>query len=623
MTNSTITEKICKPDIKQIKKRTSFLHIAGMFITALLPVYFFIILEYIHFGSFGEIGRFLTLYKGAGLFSIIVLYAIYGLLCLVVKRSFIAGLIMTILCSLLAVSNYFKHTLTSDFVYPWDIIHNTGNLGELSEFVKSGLPLGYVLIIAIGFLLVAATYFIQSEMHIRTRWRALIGAGIVAIMYISVCTPEQTTRTLGLYNMSINSTSNQEMNHAAHGFTGGFLVNLLSMNVPEPENYSENTINSILAPYSSKPATSGFTSPDIIVILSESFWDPKFLPETSFSKNPTANYDRISKRKNARSGYMYQTSYGGGTVRTEFDVITGMTIDQLPVGSVPWQYVSDNIPSYPSHYKDMGYRTVFMHTYEPSFYMRKRAYPFIGFDELYFQDELTAIKGVDWGISGKYLSDDSFVSYIKYFLEQDTDKPCFLFGISMENHQPYENKYAEPIIKVTGSKLSESSKFALENYSTGIYMADLALEKLINYIDSREKDTLLIYFGDHLPTLGADKAAYKESGFISESEMTDDEWKALLRTPFLVYSNFKTEDSEMLKQGTANEISSYNLINAASDLIGAPKSAFMAFLTDYYRAIPYYNYRLKIKPTDEQQPFITAHKLITYDIMNGKQYSMK
>lgn len=600
-------------------KNYRFVRVLGIILATLMPLYFFLILEYTHFGSFAKIGEFFALYQGPGIFSIVVLYLMYLLLCFAVNRGFVAGIIMFVLTSLLAVCNYIKHTLTGDFIYPWDLIHNTGNLGELSVFLKGGIPLKAGVVIGIGAALVIAMCFVRPRIKLKGRWRALGIAAIVAVVLFSVSTPEQIDRTLSLYNMSITNTSNQEMNHTAHGFLGGFAVNLFSMKVPEPEGYSEDNVRSVLAQYTKDTAESS-NKPDVIVILSESFWDTKLLPETTLSKNPIYNFDRISKRRNARSGYIYQTSYGGGTVRTEFDVITGLTIDQLPVGSVPWQYLSDNILSYPSHYKDMGYRTVFMHTYEPSFYMRKSAYPYIGFDELYFQDELAAIDEVEWGISGNYMSDDSFVSYIKYFLEQDRQEPCFLFGISMENHQPYENKYAEPKVKVKKSKLSESSVRAVENHATGVYMADLALKKLVSYIDSRKRDTLLIYFGDHLPSLGLDKAAYKESGFISDGEMTDDEWRKFLRTPFLIYANFETEDTEMLKRGAVNELSDYNLINAASDMAGVQKSELMKFLTDYYKAIPFYNYRLKITPNEEQQKFIDSHKLITYDIMNGKGY---
>ncbi|MBS7297827.1 MAG: sulfatase-like hydrolase/transferase [Eubacteriales bacterium] len=581
------------------RKKSGKLHKAGLVFLALLPVYIFILFEYIHFGIFAGIGEFLNLHIGAAFFSLISLYTIYLILFLISGRFIIATLIMTLLCALLAVSNYFKHTLTGDFVYPWDLIHNTGNLSELRSFVSGSLPLGNILILLFGLLFIAVAVVIKGKLRLRARWRIGIIAVVAAIVTISFNTPQHTSKTLQLFNMDLGSTSNQEVNHSENGFTGGFLVNTLSMNVPTPDGYSKNNIEKILQPYTASLASAEFSSPDIIVILSESFWDPKNLPGVDFSKNPTANFDKISKKANARSGYMYQTSYGGGTVRTEFDVITGLTIEQMPDGSVPWQYLTGNIPSYASHFKDLGYRTIFMHTYEPSFYMRNKAYPFIGFDELYFQDELTAIEGVDWHRSGLYIADDSFVSYVKHFLEQDNDNPCFLFGISMENHQPYDNKYEDTKIKVSSKYLSESTRYAVEQFSEGLYRADLALKKLVSYIDSRKKDTILIYFGDHPPTLGPDKAAYIESGFISDGFLNDKEWQALLRTPFLIYSNFSPEESEMLKPDAINEITSYNLINAGLELAGAPKSAYMEFLTDYYRAIPYYNNCLKIQPTEE------------------------
>lgn len=619
--NNLAMRKKQAPQKETIKKDFNInLNGIGNVLAAIIPVYFFIILEYIHFSSFANMAVFIKKYPGSAAFSLLTLYGIYAILYLILKRAFLPTFIMTLLCSLLAVSNYFKHTLTGEFIYPWDLVNQTGNVAELAGFVKIGLPPGTILTIAAGILLTAVLFFAHTRLKLSARCRFLTAAAVAAAMFVSVCTPGQTARTLSVFNMSLNDISNQEMNHSAHGFTGGFLVNLLSMNVPAPSGYSNDTIKSIIAPYSGEKAGESFSEPDIIVILSESFWNPKLFPETEFSQNPTENFDSIAKRENARSGYMYETTYGGGTVKTEFDVITGLTIDQLPAGSVPWQYITKDIVSYPSHYRNLGYRTVFLHTYEPTFYMRNKAYPYVGFDEMYFQDELTAIEDVEWHTSGNYISDDSFVSYIEYLLEQDCDKPCFMFGISMENHQPYENKYTETDIKITKSAFSDSTKQAVENYTNGVYMADLALKKLVDYIDAREKDTILVYFGDHLPSLGTDKAAYKESGFISSGEMTDDEWHSILRTPFLIYSNFRTNDSEMLTQSTENEIAACNLINAASDLIGAPKSGLMEFLTDYYKQIPFYNYRLRITPNEEQSYFIEAHKLLTYDIVNGKQY---
>lgn len=612
------------PQYKMMKSKTAsvFLYILGIIGTLLIPFYMHFAMEYIHWGSFGACFDYLKFYGGSAIFASLVLFGVYTVLWLIFKKGFVASFIFIVLCAALAVTNYFKHTLTGDFVYPWDIIHQTGNIGELSGFVKTGLPPKYLLVLIIGFILPVGSFFFHSEIPLKFFWRLVLAGVIFLFMFFSFNTPQKVSDTLGKFNMQLNSTAAQETNHIVNGFTGGFIVNCLSMNVAEPEGYSEEKIEEIMENYEGTSQSEDFSSPDIIVVLSESFWDPRLLPDTEFSKNPMKNYDEISQRQNARAGYMYQTAFGGGTVRTEFEVITGLSSDYLPVGAVPWQYISKDTPTYATSYKALGYRTVFMHTYVPSFYLRQRTYPHLSFDEMYFQEDLIGIEEIPWHVSGSYVSDSNFVDYIEYLLEKE-DKPCFLFGISMENHQPYENKYPDPAVKVTNDKLSDAAHLSVENYTTGVYMADQALLKLVNYIDSRDKDTILVYFGDHLPTLGADKAAYKETGFIDKDEITDDQWKAIMRTPFLIYSNFPLKESKMLKQGNDNSISSYNLLNATADMIGAPKTPFMQLLSDYAEAIPYYNARLKIEPNKEQQYFINAHGYITYDIMCGERYMVK
>ena len=251
----------------------------------------------------------------------------------------------------------------------------------------------------------------------------------------------------------------QQTNYSKNGFTTAFTLNVLSMNIEMPENYSEEGIRLSLDKYEDKPAKESFSSPDIILILSESFWDPRGLVGTTFSDNPLANFDEIASRKNTYSGKFYVSVNGGGTVRPEFEVLTGMTTDYLPSGSVPWQYVSRDIPSFVSLYKDLGYHTVSVHPYLASFYNRKETYPYVGFDEMYFADELAGVSAVENVIRGLQTSDESFVNYLKYFLEQDdeTDTPSFLFGISMENHAPYAGRFSELTIQVQNPNLNETS----------------------------------------------------------------------------------------------------------------------------------------------------------------------
>lgn len=597
------------------------IYIVGVILALFVPLYSYFLLEIMYFGAFSGILDLMGRSAGAVAFSLLILYGIYGILWLIVKKGWIASLIFIGLVSLLGTANYFKHTLTGDFVYPWDLVNQTGNIGILGGFVKTGLPLKFVLIMLSGGLLTAVIFITHAEICVKFPFRAAVAVMVAAAMFFPLCTAERITKTLDRFNMTVNSTAEQETNHIVNGFTGGFLVNLLSMNISKPDGYSKEKIAEIMAPYEDVAAADDFSKPDIIIVLSESFWDAKLLPGTEFSENPIANFEEIAAREGSVSGYMYQTAFGGGTVRTEFEVLTGLTSDYIPSGAVPWQYIFSDIPTYASVYKDMGYRTVMLHTYIPTFYSRQKVYPYLGFDEMYFQNELTGIEDVPWYISGNYISDDSFVSYIEYMLDRSGGRPGLIFGISMENHQPYEGKYETSEIKVSNPAFSENTRYAVENYATGLKMADNALKKLVDYIDKRDRDTVLIYFGDHLPTLGENKAAYKESGFIASSdEIRTADWPKIMRTPFLIYGNFDLKESDILKEGGGNEISSYNLLNGAAELIGAPQTVFMRFLADYHKEAPYYNVRLRLKTSREAEEFINAHKLITYDLLNGGKY---
>ncbi len=592
------------------KKAVSFW--VGIVLTLLFPVYMNFAMEYIRSGNITGCIDFVRFYTGAAIFSTIVLYLIFIIFWLIFKNGFFACFWLFLICTALSVTNYYKYTMTGDFVYPWDLINQAGNLGELFAFVKMGFPLKYVLCLALGFCFPLASLFHKARINLKLIYRLIISAALTVLLIFPFGTPERTSKVLELFNMTLTSTAAQETNHIVNGFSGGFIVNCLSMNVSVPEGYSPEEAEKILKENKPSPAKDSFSSPDIIVVLSESFWDPRLLDGTEFSENPLKNYDALSKRQNAYSGYMYQTAFGGGTVRTEFEVLTGLTTDALPVGAVPWQYVKKEIPTYADNYRSLGYRTAFFHTFGSAFYLRKDTYPYLGFDEIYFSEDLVEMDEVAPISKGRYLSDESFVDYAKLLLEQ-SDKPCFLFGITMENHQPYENKYEEYEIEVSNPDLSKKSLLPLKSYVTGVKHADEALKQLTDYIDTRKKDTILVFFGDHLPTLGADKLAYIESGFISKGKIADDEWQKIMRTPFMIYSNFSLNNSKIIKQGSGNELSSYNLLNAAADLIGAPKSSLMTFLTEYTKAIPYYNQRLKLKTNEKQQGFINAHRILTYD----------
>lgn len=598
------------------------MRVAGFLAMAIFPFCCYFTLEFVHYANITNFLAFIEKRQAVVLFGIALIYLIYALLLLIFKKGFIASGILGVATVMISMANYYKFAQVGDYLYPWDIAQQLGNLGELSGFLTIPFPWwGTVLYVGLTFL-VLVTLLSGVELPLCFLIRLPFILVIIFGCATATETTEKATELLNRHSLYFEDMALQTSNYSTNGFVGAFTVNVLSSGVNEPEHYSKETVTDILSLYKETPAGENFKNPDIILILSESFWDPTTLPGVEFSLDPMANFREIASREGAISGKFYTTGFGGGTVRPEFDVITGLTSDCLPVGSVPWQYITSSTESYVSLYKDMGYRTIAIHPYTSSFYLRKQAYPLIGIDELYFEDSMYPLKEVPMIISGRQISDTSFVDYIKYYTSQSTDD-TFVFGISMENHQPYTNKFDHFDVDVSSETIDPAVLSDLRNFTQGIYEADLALKKLVDYIDSREKETVLVYFGDHLPTLGANYAAYTQSGAVSLSGMTTEMNKYLYSTPFLVYANYELEESEMLRVGGDNEIASYNLMNGVATLIGAPRTSYMHFLEDYYKAHPAYNVRLWSINKAPFQEFIEAHAIITYDRTVGGKYSLK
>lgn len=610
---------------KEIKNKPLriILLICGWAIIALLPVYCLGMVEYIHYASKAKVFTFFTERTEVVLFDLAVLYLLWFCALCVLKKGWLATVVYGGFFGAVATTDYLKYSMTGDYFYPWDLAEQAGHLGELKNFITVPFPVLYIAMILFVFVMAVIVFFSGAQLPVRwcVRYPAL--AVVVVCMAVSVSTPEKVTRLLNKNALYLEDMALQTSNYQANGFVGAFTINILSSNIQKPDNYSEDAVDALLDGYTEQDKSDNFSSPDIILVLSESFWDPTLLPGTTFSADPLENYREIASRENTISGRFFTTGLGGGTVRPEFEVLTGLSTDYLPSGCVPWQYILEDTDSYVSVYKGLGYKTMAVHPYTSSFYNRKAAYPKIGIDELHFDDDIYAL-GEELGLTirGRQISDDTFASAIEYYLDKNSDSPVFLFGISMENHQPYPDKFETPDIEVKNDAFDESTANAVTNFTTGIADADKCLKRLVDYIDSRDRDTILVWFGDHLPTLGGNMAAYRQSGMIG-AEYDEESYEKIYSTPFIVYANFDLGDSDVLHKGTDNNITSYNLMNGVAELIGSPRTPYMEYLEDYARALPYYNIRLHKTITDDQRKWVDGHRLLTYDRVAGGKYSMK
>ncbi|WP_251319029.1 LTA synthase family protein [Flintibacter muris] len=585
---------------------------AGWFSLLFFPFYCCLVLEYYNAGRLDALRTFWQLHTLPALFGLLVCCVVFLLTLLLFGRAALACGVMGGVSILLAFINYMKLALNGDHFFPKDVLM-AGEASSLLSFLSGGLPKYMFQAVLLLVIWCVGLAVLGLRLPIRRTNRLFFAASAISLCAVFCSGQARTTSLLERFTIQTEFTMLQSLNYEENGFIGAFALNLNSMTLQQPRGYSKEYVDQLLAGYKGTETTG--EKFDVILVLSESFCDLREIPGLTFSQNPLPRYDELLSRDNCYSGSTYTNAIGGGTVRPEFEILTGLSTEALPSGATPYEYVDHALEGYVSNYKDAGYRTIAMHPYDPNFYARINAYPWLGFDAFYGWDELDQMGELTY--KRGYTTDQSLEVLMEQVLDQ-SEQPTFLFTITMQNHQPFNPLPQEEIaLTVTSDKLSQENLDAVTTYTQGLFDADQMLGALADYVDGRERPTLLIFFGDHKPTLGVNWSAYDESGFFSATDNYNfQDRKKMYSTPFLIYSN-RELDPGLFSQNTGNELSSYYLLDAAALCTGFQLTPYMELLLDCYAVSPMYNERLAMDMTPELQQSIQARHCVTYERLRG------
>ena len=272
------------------------------------------------------------------------------------------------------------------------------------------------------------------------------------------------------------------------------------------------------------PAGDSTALPDIVVIQSESFFDPSIMRGYE-NANLTPNLSRLAA--GGMSGPLHVPTYGGGTIRTEFEVLTGLSLRYFSNMQFPYLQLNDKVvPSMVRVLRSHGYETVALHGNDPTFWNRNTAFKALGFDRFVSQSGFPA----DAPMDGKYMADSAMTDEIMAQLK-NSGPPQFLFAISLEAHGPYDvtpkDVAARNAIPVPVS-VDAKDKVEVQNYIYHMQHADQELGRLAALLAKRNRPTLLLFYGDHLPGL---TDAYRATGFVDGQNMLSQAGTWLLIDP--------------------------------------------------------------------------------------------
>jgi len=353
----------------------------------------------------------------------------------------------------------------------------------------------------------------------------------------------------------------QDFTYMESGFIAGFMMNTLYLfrKKPAPAHKGKADIQPDRFP----PAE----SPDVVIVLSESFWDATKLTGIEFSEDPIPNFRALSKE--CIHGDLVVTPFGGGTCNVEAELLLGVVCRHFNLSDTLYRRtIRGPVPSLATAFRECGYRTTALHTFERDFYKRATALEHMGFDEFRAAESLDNPR-----MSGHYVDDSCLTDMIFETLE-NADRPSFIFAISMENHQPYSaRKFKSPAIHVENKELGKL-KGTVEAYAHGLHDADKELARLIDYCERRKRPTTVLFFGDHLGALGEDFALYRECELVERDfgALAPSEIEKLYTPPYLIWSSEGNSASEVPAMG-ANFLGGLLM-----DCIGMEKPAHFRYL---------------------------------------------
>lgn len=503
--------------------------------------------------------RFLGILKiGLGMVCCNVVYLLIYFMTLKCRLSVIMGSAMGMI---LTTVNYFVYKFRGNELMPADFtsLKTAINVAEHYDFtIEPTILYSWILFICVSYI-----SFCLPDLQVKKNYKKyfqvlLIEASLVGILFLG--------------STQVETWQWRQKGSLLNGYLLNFTLQLRETFVAKPKGYKSDNIEKIGDRYSFQEEYKNDDLPNIIVVMDESFVDFSVLgSEVKTNKDVTPFLDSLNE--NTVKGYALSSVHGGGTPNSEYEFLTGNTMGFLPMGSIVYQqFIDSQQYSMISNLKNMNYTCVSMHPYLANGWERPTVYPNMGFDKSYFLDDFP-----QKDLIREYVSDqEMFEQIIKQYENRNTAENIFIFGVSMQNHGGYRTEGFESTISLQNYSREYSD---VEEYLSLIHETDSAMKYLLNYFKNREEEVVIVFYGDHFPSL--DPQFYEEVH--GGSFGTLDEQMLQYKVPFLIWTNYDIEE-KFIECTSLNYLSNY--VYEASG-ISLPK--YNQFLKDVEKLIPSMN----------------------------------
>ena len=405
---------------------------------------------------------------------------------------------------------------------------------------------------------------------------ALIGIIVCGVLYTFVTNIAIDKRVVSTY------FGNIAFAYEDYGLPYCFSASLFNTGISEPNGYTKKAMAKIDEDGElNQTATSRSSDelPNIIVVQLESYFDVANAEFFTTSEDACPNLHNLYQ--NYSNGYFKVPSVGAGTANTEFEVLTGMNLRYFGPGEYPYKTYSKKHPteSAATALASLGYGTHALHDNTGNFYSRANVFNNMGFDTFTSKEFMNVLQTTENG----WAKDEILTHHIMEAMDT-TKQEDFVFTVSVQGHGNYpETQVIEnPKIKVEGIE-DEALKNKWEYYVNQVYEMDQFVGDLIKAVEERNEPSVVVFYGDHLPTMGL-KAEDLKSRY-------------LYNTNYVIWDNIGLQKDD-------KNIPAYQLMSEVLNRLDIHSGTV-------------FNYHQQRKGTKN---YLSDLELLQYDILYGKQY---
>lgn len=405
---------------------------------------------------------------------------------------------------------------------------------------------------------------------------ALIGIIVCGVLYTFVTNIAIDKRVVSTY------FGNIAFAYEDYGLPYCFSASLFNTGISEQNGYTKKAMAKIDKDGElNQTATSRSSDelPNIIVVQLESYFDVANAEFFTTSEDACPNLHNLYQ--NYSNGYFKVPSVGAGTANTEFEVLTGMNLRYFGPGEYPYKTYSKKHPteSAATALASLGYGTHALHDNTGNFYSRANVFNNMGFDTFTSKEFMNVLQTTENG----WAKDEILTHHIMEAMDT-TKQEDFVFTVSVQGHGNYpETQVIEnPKIKVEGIE-DEALKNKWEYYVNQVYEMDQFVGDLIKAVEERNEPSVVVFYGDHLPTMGL-KAEDLKSRY-------------LYNTNYVIWDNIGLQKDD-------KNIPAYQLMSEVLNRLDIHSGTV-------------FNYHQQRKGTKN---YLSDLELLQYDILYGKQY---